>query len=1368
MRLGFFIATFFAVITSCLFSQNPVCPSPNFYLLGGTSINVLNTTLPISPTNPSSTGIPNPPGNGLTVMNNIFGGTLSPTFVSSNAGNYLYWSGSAWVTTTVTTNGGGVNLGGCSTILYSLIGSNLFAHNAGTPSTTLITSVSTVVADIVPDCDCNVYVFGSGGLLRKYSPTGTVITTYTMVGLPPTVSGGGYAIVGNNIYCIGGVGTLYQGTIGAGSVINFITLPGSMSSGSDWGSCAVDINSVPVVATINVNASSCQTGTITATSNSLVTYSWSGPGITPPVTTSAVVTNSTGVFSCTVFSSGCGVPPTLSLNVAMGTNTCISVSSTSITCASLGSATVTSPGIGPFSYTWNPGAQTGSVATNLSPGTYTIDIYDAFFNLTYTATTTFNSLIPLSGNVSNNNVLCNGAATATANVTNLTGGSGSQNYLWTNGVTTYTQSSVNGLSSGSWSITVTDQLTGCVFNQVIFVSQPPSLTLTPSANSPSVCVGSSITLSGTASGGNPGYTYTWTAGPPTSNYTITSLLAGNYVYTLNATDQNSCVINNTISVDFIPNPTLSVANTSICPLQIGTLTVSGASTYTWNGTVTASSFTDNPLTTQNYTVVGTALSCTALATASIILKTLPSPVTTPNSNVCEGKNFLFGASGGVNYNWTGPQSFVSATQNNTLLTVQINQAGNYQVTVTAANGCTASTSFSLNVNVTPLVSIAPSTTSLCSGFNSGANLVSGGTATSFTWLPPNGLSSTNTPTVNAQPNTTTIYTLRGSLNSCTASAIATVYIVPPPSPLISLSSGTLCAQNLNGSSNSINLSVSGANSYTIDTPPHIGNSNPFGPNSQLTVLSPFQPTGITTVTVSASNGVCTLNSFSSFNIIPNPSITITNTVPFICSGRSQVLNATGATNFSWVSAASGTSVFLTGTSINVSPTITTFYSVFGSLNGCNSSSENYTLAVNPIPQIALTSTYLCIGTPVELVANGNTNSNYTWFPSSWLTVVSNSVVKANPPSQQTYTVFANLNTCTNSAVVTVSVEPLPSANIFNPKLTYCQNDSVSFTGTGGLSYFWNGPLSYSSNKSKVKFRVSSTLSEGVYTLTVLNAKNCAGSATTAIEVKPLPSGFIKPQKSFGCVPFCTEINFIEIPQSDSIVSVRWQLGTKLFSTKSFSNCFLNSGNYLVTGQLTDVNGCVGNITQTVVAYPKPIADFTFSPLQPIELIEPVQFTLLTEDATQYNWTFNENNITSNFKNPIMTFEKEGVYSVALSVENKWNCTDSIVKNIKVMPDVAVFVPNAFTPNADATNEVFKPVLRGVFQISFSVFNRWGQKIYETVDVAEGWDGTYLGKPCQSGEYIWKLNFSTLGRVSTNGDILDKYSKELTGKVLLYR
>src|SRR5205085_11936549 len=79
---------------------------------------------------------------------------------------------------------------------------------------------------------------------------------------------------------------------------------------------------------------------------------------------------------------------------------CISVSSTSITCATLGSATVSATGgIGPFSYTWMPSNQSGSVAYGLSPGTYTLTVFDFGNNFTYTATTQFTSFIPLTGNL---------------------------------------------------------------------------------------------------------------------------------------------------------------------------------------------------------------------------------------------------------------------------------------------------------------------------------------------------------------------------------------------------------------------------------------------------------------------------------------------------------------------------------------------------------------------------------------------------------------------------------------------------------------------------------------------------------------------------------------------------------------------------------------------------------------------------------------------------------------------------------------------------------------------------------------------------------------------------------------------------------
>ena len=155
---------------------------------------------------------------------------------------------------------------------------------------------------------------------------------------------------------------------------------------------------------------------------------------------------------------------------------CISVASNTITCANLGSATVAATGgIGPFSYTWMPTNQTNSVATGLSPGTYTITVFDFGNNYTYTATAVFTSSVPLTGNIATaSSITCNGGTTGWGNVTGLAGGSGTEHYTWFNGAITYTNPAPSNLSAGLWSLTVTDALTGCQIKQTFYIAQPPA------------------------------------------------------------------------------------------------------------------------------------------------------------------------------------------------------------------------------------------------------------------------------------------------------------------------------------------------------------------------------------------------------------------------------------------------------------------------------------------------------------------------------------------------------------------------------------------------------------------------------------------------------------------------------------------------------------------------------------------------------------------------------------------------------------------------------------------------------------------------------------------------------------------------------
>jgi gliding motility-associated-like protein len=85
--------------------------------------------------------------------------------------------------------------------------------------------------------------------------------------------------------------------------------------------------------------------------------------------------------------------------------------------------------------------------------------------------------------------------------------------------------------------------------------------------------------------------------------------------------------------------------------------------------------------------------------------------------------------------------------------------------------------------------------------------------------------------------------------------------------------------------------------------------------------------------------------------------------------------------------------------------------------------------------------------------------------------------------------------------------------------------------------------------------------------------------------------------------------------------------------------------------------------------------------------------------------------------------------------------DSTLNYINYNPALIYFVPNTFTPDGDDFNNVFKPVISTGFSVDkyqFLIFNRWGELIFETQDIGEGWDGTYKGKMCQDGTYTWKL------------------------------
>ncbi|HIP36761.1 MAG TPA: T9SS type B sorting domain-containing protein, partial [Crocinitomix sp.] len=139
------------------------------------------------------------------------------------------------------------------------------------------------------------------------------------------------------------------------------------------------------------------------------------------------------------------------------------------------------------------------------------------------------------------------------------------------------------------------------------------------------------------------------------------------------------------------------------------------------------------------------------------------------------------------------------------------------------------------------------------------------------------------------------------------------------------------------------------------------------------------------------------------------------------------------------------------------------------------------------------------------------------------------------------------------------------------------------------------------------------------------------------------------------------------------------------------------------------------------------------------------FTNLTTNGDNYLWTFGTGDSTT-ANQPIFTYPEFGNrdYTVWLFATNNYGCKDSISKNIHIIELPWYYIPNTFTPEGNNRNELFHPVFIPGFtprNYSFTIFNRWGEVIYQTNDIYGYWDGVYKGVMVPMGTYIWQIKFA---------------------------
>ena len=747
-----------------------------------------------------------------------------------------------------------------------------------------------------------------------------------------------------------------------------------------------------------------------------------------------------------------------------------------------------------YAYTWSNGAnaQTTTVQT---AGTYIVTVTD---DADCTATGAFAvTVIPAptleltSGQLDQNicygnnfltTVFTYGGAANGATVTGLPDGvsfANNANTIQITGIPTT-------VGSFDYTITTTGATSPCTNISVTgTITVYPQLTVEINGDNPS-CFGDATALTATATGGTPTYTYNWSNNENAALITDTPL--ANTEYTVTVTDANGCAV--TSSVEVIV-PAELTASLSAGEIQCNggttdiTSTVEGGRapySYVWSNSATSQNLTGAVAGTYRITVTD-ANSCTASAIVTVSEPTVLSASISAGTITCYGESIditasATGGTAGYSYRWSDDLG----------TTPSINvEAGNYVVTVTDTNGCTATSSTTVNEPDEMEVSLV-ATNIYCNGQTSDiTSTVTGGTAPyTFEWS--NSATSQNLTGVSAG----NYYVTVTDRNNCTASENVVI-----SQPEILTATASADAIQCNGSVTTATVVANGGTgSYTYAWNDDAGSTTETASNLSartynVTVTDENSCTATASITISEPDAL-TVEISGSLSVCENTTTTLT-------------ANATGGTQdytYSWNTGETSNEI----TTPNI--TTTTPYSVtITDANSCMATAS-VTVEIGDTPGIEIIAeSSACFGDEIVLQANvSNAGSNYTltWSASpaetAGLTNTEATRITVTPSATGSYTYTASLETtsCTDgqpfntSAQATIIVNQLPTISITNntgaTEIT-CSTTEIPVTATGGSSYEW------SNSETTAELIVSNS---GTYMVTATDANGCTGTASIAI------------------------------------------------------------------------------------------------------------------------------------------------------------------------------------------------------------------------------------------------------------------------------
>ena len=848
-------------------------------------------------------------------------------------------------------------------------------------------------------------------------------------------------------------------------------------------------------------------------------------------------------------------------------------------------------------------------------------------------------------------------------------------------------------------------------------------------------------------------------------------VAGEGSFTIEYSFADPCILSDDtqVSVEVAPNLSLNLPDITcenLLPFDLATAPTEGV--FSGNGITDALVGTFDPaiagVGTHTISMVSNTV-CPVNLTDDIIVHPIPALVVSDDEDVCPGEDVQISASGASTYLWS-PADFLSA-DNIAAPIVSLGATTTYSVTATSAFGCETSGEVILTLLDAPTISVATPSVA-CPG--APVSLAATGSTGTWEWSLADGSLVGSAQDLNIDFQVTTTLQVQVT-DDCQNTATTQVTVPIEAMPTVDAGTNVVLCQGL---STQLQVDVTGTYADVLWT-----TLDGVITGSSISPIIQTSTEGTYTVTITTALG-CEYSDNVFVDEVTLPTINIVADTD-VCAGQPHSLSAIGAVTYAWSPATGLSNSTIANPNATISAPVT--YVVTGTDgNGCVNTNQ-ISLTIIPTPQITASSvSMICPGADVTLSANG-TAGIYSWTPTTALNTASGNSVIASPATTTQYVVTLT-DECGEEAQATVNVpvEQLYSVDAgsdtefceglnitlnaeitgSNPTITWYngagilpgENDNlllVTIAGTYAVqvetplgciyddavivnevaypTFFLADTLSYCSGESAVlnipgswdlvQWSTGSTASqievsqEGDYVVTVYDGE-CA--TTDEVHVYRV----VLPQIELGPT--------IEICQGETAALSTGYIGE--WSTGASGDSILVATEGTYTFEYTE-EGCSVMDEVMVVVKPLPYIDAVSTQYGCMNQ----SFTIVINDYAAGNFEWNDGS-----EEPYLVVDQPGDYW--FMVTNDCGSQAQTISVIFQDCDEAVYIPSCFTPDNDGINDVWQIVTRNINAMNATVFNRWGQVVFESNELSPIWTGgfdagdTYV----EDGLYFYRVEF----------------------------